>query len=97
MMLWYDSAESIIFHSSSMTQQPCHVSQDGVPASSLQSWLATNNINVSVSAITSNRTLFEAAGLQAVVRASVHVYNTEEELDKLVEAVQSVPEQRSCA
>lgn len=61
--------------------------KQGVPPASMQSKLASMGINVSVSAVTSNRTLFEQVGLHAVVRASVHVYNVEEEVDTLVGAV----------
>ena len=66
--------------------------QEGLSAEAVQVWLSSRGVNVSVSAITSNRTLYEAAGLQAVVRASVHVYNTEEEIQMLVNAVASMRE-----
>ena len=34
---------------------------------------------------------FEARGLEAVARASVHYYNTEDELTRLVDAVATAP------
>ncbi|KAK9862697.1 hypothetical protein WJX84_002020 [Apatococcus fuscideae] len=52
--------------------------------------LAAEGINISVSAAPSTRLDFEARGLQAVARASVHYYNTEEEVDKLVAAIQTL-------
>ncbi len=47
---------------------------------------ATQRINISVSTIDFARYDFEARGLDAVARASVHYYNTEDELDRLVDS-----------
>ena len=44
-------------------------------------------INISVSTIDFARYDLGARGLDAVARASVHYYNTEDELDRLAEAV----------
>ncbi|WP_280694276.1 MULTISPECIES: aminotransferase class V-fold PLP-dependent enzyme [unclassified Kitasatospora] len=49
--------------------------------------LQARQINVSVSVVTSARWDLEARGLDSLVRASVHYYNTEEELDRLCEAL----------
>ena len=47
-------------------------------------------INVSVSTQFSSRLDLKGRGLRDVLRASVHVYNTEEELDRFVKALDSV-------
>ncbi|WP_158043910.1 aminotransferase class V-fold PLP-dependent enzyme [Skermanella pratensis] len=49
--------------------------------------LAARGINVSVTAAPSTRLDMEARGLGEMVRASVHYYNTEEEIDRLVAAL----------
>jgi selenocysteine lyase/cysteine desulfurase len=56
-------------------------------ASELRSLLAGKNINVSISSRSSTRIDMEARDLESLVRASVHYYNTEEEMDGLVEAL----------
>ena len=61
--------------------------QEGCCAEEVRRHLAGRRINVSVSRIGSTRTDFEARGLDEVVRASVHYYNTREEVDALVRAV----------
>lgn len=50
-------------------------------ADALKSCLASNRINVSVSSGSGNLVSFEERGLQAVVRASVHYFNTEREIE----------------
>ncbi len=66
--------------------------QKGIPASDMCRYLQERGINMSVSTITSNRTLYESmGGLQAVVRASVHYYNTSAEVAMLVKAVAECP------
>ena len=53
----------------------------------LRDALRRQAINVSVSTQFSSRLDLERRGLKDVMRASVHVYNTEQELDRFVEAV----------
>jgi selenocysteine lyase/cysteine desulfurase len=63
---------------------------DGVDPFDLAARLRTESINISVSTIDFARFDFEARGLEAVARASVHYYNTEEELARFVSAVQRI-------
>jgi selenocysteine lyase/cysteine desulfurase len=49
--------------------------------------LRAQGINVSVSRPEQARFDFDERGLPAIVRASVHCYNTEDELDRLVSAL----------
>lgn len=49
--------------------------------------LRKRGINVSVTDLPSARLDFEARGLEAIVRASVHYYNTDDEIDRFVDAV----------
>jgi selenocysteine lyase/cysteine desulfurase len=60
---------------------------DDVPANEVQRRLATQAINVTVSTIASTRFDMEARGLDAVVRASVHYYNDETEVERFCAAV----------
>jgi selenocysteine lyase/cysteine desulfurase len=60
---------------------------DGLDPSELATELRAQHINISVSTIDFARYDFEARGLTAVARASVHYYNTDEELTRLVDAV----------
>jgi selenocysteine lyase/cysteine desulfurase len=60
----------------------------GRPADEVAAALGAERINVSVSPLTSSRADFAARGVAAdIVRASVHYYNTDEEVDRLVEVV----------
>jgi cysteine desulfurase / selenocysteine lyase len=56
----------------------------------VRDFLKSRGITVWVSAITSTRIDFEQRGLTAVVRASVHYYNTQAELDVLTEALREL-------
>eukprot|EP00889_Picochlorum_renovo_P001791 jgi/Picre1/28821/NNA_004218.t1 len=56
----------------------------GITADELYALLQSEQVSVSVSRITSSRLDFEKRHLEQVVRASVHVYNSEEELDRFV-------------
>ncbi|GAA4736943.1 aminotransferase class V-fold PLP-dependent enzyme [Phytohabitans rumicis] len=56
---------------------------DGEPAERVRDRLAAARINTSVSPITYARYDLAARGLPDLVRASVHYYNTEDELDQL--------------
>jgi cysteine desulfurase/selenocysteine lyase len=62
---------------------------DGVDPYELAARLRTEGINISVSTIDFARYDFEARGLDAVARASVHYYNTEDELTRLVDTLTS--------
>ena len=53
----------------------------------LASYLRADSINISVSSIDFARLDFESRGLDRVARASVHYYNTDEELDRAVDAL----------
>lgn len=64
--------------------------KDGVAPGGIKSALAEKRINVSVSKIGSTRLDMEKRGLEQVVRASVHYYNDETEIDKLCEAVDAL-------
>lgn len=52
--------------------------------------LRARDINVSISTKFSSRLDMDSRGLDTVIRASVHVYNTEYELDRFVAALQDV-------
>jgi cysteine desulfurase / selenocysteine lyase len=56
----------------------------GVDVYELAARLRTESINISVSTIDFARYDFEARGLEAVARASVHYYNTDDELARFV-------------
>lgn len=60
---------------------------EGRSADEVRAALAARRINVSVSGAGSSRLDFEARGLQEVVRASVHYFNSEDEVRRLVNAV----------
>jgi selenocysteine lyase/cysteine desulfurase len=60
---------------------------EGVPAAEVQRRLAAADVNTSVSGATSARFDLPSRGLSELVRASVHYYNTEEELDRLIAAL----------
>lgn len=60
---------------------------DGRPPDAIKAALAARGINVSVSTAGSTRLDMEARGLDELVRASVHYYNTEEEIDRLISAL----------
>lgn len=60
---------------------------DGVPAQEVQQRLHDEGVNVSVSLVDYARLDLQARGLPDLVRASVHYYNTDEELDRLVAAL----------
>ncbi|MGB3761906.1 MAG: aminotransferase class V-fold PLP-dependent enzyme [Ornithinimicrobium sp.] len=62
---------------------------DGVPAPQVQRQLFDNAVNVSVSLVDYARLDLPARGLPDLVRASVHYYNTHEELDRLVQFLPS--------
>jgi selenocysteine lyase/cysteine desulfurase len=63
---------------------------DGASASALKDFLRQRQINVSVTSLSSTRIDMESRGLDSMVRASVHYYNTEEEVERLGEALRVV-------
>lgn len=63
---------------------------EGVDPEAIKQRLAAERINVTVSTVASTRYDMTARGLERVVRASPHYYNTEEEVDRLVEVVASM-------
>lgn len=62
-------------------------SKAGVAPEAIQSALAAQKINVSLSSRQLTRTDMAAANVETLIRASVHYFNTENELDKLTEVV----------
>ncbi|MFG2932836.1 aminotransferase class V-fold PLP-dependent enzyme [Streptomyces achromogenes] len=64
---------------------------DGVPATEVRQQLTAAGINTSVSAIASARYDLGARGLPEVVRASVHYYNTDEDIERLCRSLNSLP------
>src|SRR5215467_886417 len=62
---------------------------DGVDHNALKAKLREQAINVTVSTQFSSRLDLKGRGLLNVMRASVHVYNTEDELDRFVTALEA--------
>jgi len=58
---------------------------DGVDPYPCAAWMREQHVNISVSTIDFARRDFEQRGLTAVLRASVHYYNTDDELDRLLD------------
>ena len=63
--------------------------KQGESASELAARLLENGINVSVTDIFSARLDFSERGLDELLRASVHYFNTENEIDRFIEAVKN--------
>lgn len=63
---------------------------DGAEARTLRAALREAGINVSITSLPSTRIDMAARGLDSMIRASVHYYNTEAEIAGLVEVVRSV-------
>jgi len=77
--------------------RPCGIvtfTVEGVPPEEVQSRLAALGINVDVSAVGATRLEMEARGLSAVVRAAPHYYNSEEEISRVLDAVERVAVRR---
>ena len=64
---------------------------EGVPAQHVQQQASANGVNVSVSLVDHARLDLPARGLPDLVRASVHYYNNEDEIDRLICALPSPP------
>ncbi len=56
----------------------------------IKALLARKNINVSISSGSGNLISFQQRGLNEVVRASVHYYNTTEEIDQMIAELQHI-------
>lgn len=63
---------------------------DGVHPETVKARLAEHHINVTVSSRGSTRIDMEQRGLTDMVRASVHYYNTEEEIDQMIAVVRQL-------
>lgn len=63
---------------------------DGKDHNELKARLREQAINVTVSTQFSSRLDLKGRGLRDVMRASVHVYNTEDELDRFVSALEAI-------
>ena len=63
--------------------------KDGVSPPDLANRLLEKHMNISVSGMTSARLDLGARGLDAIARASVHYFNTDEEIDRFVAAVRA--------
>ncbi len=59
----------------------------GVAAEEVKATLAGSNVSVEVSLVEDTRLDLEERGLDRIVRASVHYYNTEEEISRLCELI----------
>jgi cysteine desulfurase/selenocysteine lyase len=59
---------------------------DGVPAKDIQQRLAERGVNVSVSLVDYARLDLPTRGLPDLVRASLHYYNTDDEIGQLLNA-----------
>ena len=68
----------------------CTFAVAGRQAGAVRGALLERRMNVSVTNIETTRLDMEARGLTLLVRASVHYYNTEEEVDRFVEAVREI-------
>jgi cysteine desulfurase / selenocysteine lyase len=63
---------------------------EGLRAAELKRKLADNDCTVSVSRVSSQRLDFETRGLEEVVRASVHYFNSADELDRFAATIERV-------
>lgn len=63
---------------------------EGTDAAEIQRELTSRDMNVTVSRTPSTRLDMESRGLTSVVRASVHYYNSEDEIDQFCRAVERI-------
>ena len=63
---------------------------DGVPAQQVKQHLSERGVNVSVSLVDYARLDLPSRALPDLVRASVHYYNTDDELDQLINALATI-------
>lgn len=64
---------------------------EGKHPEDIEAALRRRNINVSVTGKDSTLLDMQARGLTEMIRASVHYYNTEEEIERFCEAIQNLP------
>jgi cysteine desulfurase/selenocysteine lyase len=64
--------------------------QEGKRPEDVKQALREKNINVSISPANSTLLDFSQRGLTQVLRASVHYYNTEEEVHRFIEALKTL-------
>jgi len=69
---------------------PVTFTVDGTTPGDVQAALARRKINVSVAAASSARLDLDPRGIEELVRASVHYFNTQDEIDLLVETVSAL-------
>ena len=69
---------------------PVTFTVDRTTAGDVQAALARRKINVSVAAASSARLDLDPRGIEELVRASVHYFNTQDEIDLLVETVSAL-------
>lgn len=60
---------------------------DGIPAETVRAALAARRINVSTTTVNGTRIDMEQRGLTAMTRASVHYYNSEDEVARAADAI----------
>lgn len=70
-------------------------SVDGNDSTEIKNKLAEKNINVSVAIATSTLIFMDKNHLSSILRASVHYYNTEEEIQAICEALIAIIKERS--
>ncbi|MFC4272959.1 aminotransferase class V-fold PLP-dependent enzyme [Sneathiella chungangensis] len=63
---------------------------EDMPADAVKAALAGKNINVSITSLSSTRFDLEKRGIDEMIRASFHYYNTEEEIDRLIEVLREL-------
>jgi selenocysteine lyase/cysteine desulfurase len=86
-----NSIEGITVHD--IGSQQCGIvtfSVSGISSQSIKTKLAERNINVSVGLAKSTPIYMDKYDLSAVVRASVHYYNTEDEINALILALKAI-------
>jgi selenocysteine lyase/cysteine desulfurase len=66
---------------------PVTFTVEGEAAADVQAALARRNVNVSITAASAARLDLDPRGIEELVRASVHYFNTQNEIDLLVETV----------
>ena len=91
-LIYVKAAEGATLHCAPIISLSLKVSvlQDGKTPEAVKEALAQKRINVSVSPANSTLLDFSDRGLHSVVRASVHYYNTEQELGRFIQALQEI-------